>query len=722
MYHRFFKSFLLLLLALILTCPAFAAHPKTVLIIDIPRLLYSDITQDYPTLYHFANQSAAGMMALPNLEPKSPQKIYLELNSGNSLKTTDEGFITLQVSEDYKGMAAGNLFKTLTGRNYPPQGAVNIGMPKLIQLNMTHGNNAASIGLFGKVLHAHSIKTAVIGNADIDQENLDRSGAILLMDDKGIIDYAAIDSKTMAPDPKFVFGIKTDPRHVLAAWEGFRNKADIIQIILGDLERINKFSSYLPEERLEFHRRQALRHYDRLIGDILNEVDFRQTMVLIMSVAGPDSAKTGAKLNPVLIRTNGLHRGYLYSDSTRRASLVTGYDIMATILNYVGIRKDPGYYKGRNLTSVPGRWQNVAATREKMIVNYDLRWPILSVYGYLVIALLALFTLGLIFWSRNQVLFNWIKYIYLFLLTIPTVFLAEAYFDPVDWVKVTLFTATGAAMIMGFALWAAKRDLMRACGIVCAITVLAVIIDSFNNGYAQLRSFWGYSAVAGARFYGVGNEYMGFLLGAYIVGLTIGFNRIPERFKRLLWPTTVVIAVLLAHPALGANIGGGITAIVGLGVANYLWLKRPVGLREILVLVASFVVLLLFIGFWDLSLNGKVTHFGQFIKALHDQGTPALLQMISNKLEMNLQLIEYTPLSRILILFLLVIPVLYKKPPRILAGWLTKYQLEMRGLLGLSLTALVALLVNDSGIVSVATMFIFGLYPIILLLLKEKSS
>jgi hypothetical protein len=47
----------------------------------------------------------------------------------------------------------------------------------------------------------------------------------------------------------------------------------------------------------------------------------------------------------------------------------------------------------------------------------------------------------------------------------------------------------------------------------------------------------------------------------------------------------VLIAVLLAHPALGANIGGGITAMLGLGIANYLWLKRRVGAKEILILV-----------------------------------------------------------------------------------------------------------------------------------------
>jgi hypothetical protein len=121
-------------------------------------------------------------------------------------------------------------------------------------------------------------------------------------------------------------------------------------------------------------------------------------------------------------------------------------------------------------------------------------------------------------------------------------------------------------------------------------------------------------------------------------------------------------------------------------------------------------------------LNGKVTHFGQFIKALHDQGSSAFVQMLAEKLEMNLEIIEFTPLTRILLVLLLVVPVLYKKPPKVLAGWLEKYQLQMRGLLGLSLTSLVALLVNDSGIVSVATMFIFGLYLVILLCLEQKSS
>jgi hypothetical protein len=79
MRHRFIKISLILLLVLVITCPAIATElPRNVLIIDIPRLLYSDITRDYPTLNGLVDHAAAGIMTLPNLEPKTPEKIYLQ--------------------------------------------------------------------------------------------------------------------------------------------------------------------------------------------------------------------------------------------------------------------------------------------------------------------------------------------------------------------------------------------------------------------------------------------------------------------------------------------------------------------------------------------------------------------------------------------------------------------------------------------------------------------
>ena len=70
---------------------------------------------------------------------------------------------------------------------------------------------------------------------------------------------------------------------------------------------------------------------------------------------------------------------------------------------------------------------------------------------------------------------------------------------------------------------------------------------------------------------------------------------------------------------------------------------------------------------------------------------------------------------------LLAIPFLYKKPPLRVAGFIQKYPNQTRGFYGLTLSAIVALLINDSGIVTVTTMYMFGLPMVLLLILEDWS-
>jgi len=720
LHHRLLRAMVVwgMMMLCLFGTPATGQAFKNVLIIDIPRLTFSDITSEYPVLNRLVHESATGIMALPNVEVKTPDKTYLELNSGTPVKTTSDAMVFFQVHDVYRGMPVGTLYRTLTGVEPPAEGAVNLGFSKLVQLNLPNKANQ-SLGLVGKLLHQKGYKTIVAGNADADRDNFNRIGTALLMDDQGTVDQASIGWETVAEDFNFVFGIKTATSYLLNVWEKHSNEAAVTHFILGDLERINKFSNYLPGPRLEYHRKKVLRQYEEFFEGLLSRIDFNRTLLVIFSVTGPDYAKTGAKLNPVIIKTAGISGGMLYSNSTRRPGLVTGYDVMATVLEHMEIKE--GYFKGRPLKATSGNWQAVSSMQQDLVINYDLRWPLLSVYGYGLIALVVAFVIGFIAFRKRITLFKWLMRIYLFLLTFPVIFLAEALFQPVDWLAIIGFTAVGAAVLTGLAYKVAKGDPGKALLFISGVTVVGIIIDGLGNGYTQLYSFWGYSAVAGARFYGIGNEYMGFLLGAYIVMVTLGLDRIPCRWQKAVWPLGLGIAVLLAYPALGANIGGGITALLGLGIANYLWLNRPVGIRQLLILAGVFSLFILGIAVSDLAMDGKVTHFGQFLKSFHEEGLDALLQLFSRKLNMNLQLIGYTPLSNVLIGMLLLVPVLYKRPPQLIAGWVNSHRRGIRGLTALSLTALIALIANDSGIVSVATMFIFGV-PLLMVLILEKTS
>ncbi|MCK9927166.1 hypothetical protein MXD62_08295, partial [Frankia sp. Mgl5] len=53
--------------------------------------------------------------------------------------------------------------------------------------------------------------------------------------------------------------------------------------------------------------------------------------------------------------------------------------------------------------------------------------------------------------------------------------------------------------------------------VVTGLTTGAILFDGFNGAEAMRRSYLGYDPVIGARFYGLGNEYEGILIGSAIL-------------------------------------------------------------------------------------------------------------------------------------------------------------------------------------------------------------
>lgn len=698
---------------------------KKVLLIDIPRLSFNDIAQeDCPKLNHLFDQGSVGIMALPVDDPITPAKVYYELNSANKIRVIEEGSYIFNTTEVFRDMKAGDLYQALTGYRETEFSGVNIGLAKMLSANP--GIPGQNIGLLGDILRRNHIKTAVIGNLDPAETNFNRSNAALLIDRKGYLDYSALSSETLQIDSLIPPGFRNDSTAIINQWDRFSSKADIIQITLGDLERINEFRTLLSVERFFDHRRSIINHYDNLIHDLLQKVDLNSTLVIIFSIVGPDNVPTSKRINPVLIVANGqFKKGILASNSTRRNGIITGYDIISTSLMHLGI--DPKEYpRGRTLRTIPGNWHQLQKETFDLSFNHAIRWPLLTGYVYLLLGTVVVFFIGMVFWRKRVAIFIWLERFYLLLLTIPVVFLVVSFFNPVNWFSVIGLTLFFAALIFILITVLAKGKEGSSFWWLSLVTTIVIFGDGLVNGKFQLKSFLGYSAVSGIRFYGLGNEYLGFFLGAYIIVVSLVINKLKEKhyFQYLIFGLNILLAVFLAHPLFGANIGGGITALVGLGIARYIWLRKPVRFRDILVLVLSLLLFLLLVGVWDLSLNGKATHYGQLINVVKTEGIGAFITIAQRKWRMNMNLINYTPLSYGLIGVLLLAPVLYKKPPRFLEQLMLRYQEPVLGLFSLFFTAIIALLTNDSGIVTVATMFSFGVNLILLLFItvtKEET-
>lgn len=712
---RKFLTGILLILALTSGSFLLAESKRQVLIIDIPRLTFEDL-RETSFLKDFLNNGAVGLMTVPATDPVTPEKVYLGFNSGTQLKPLpEESLLILNIDEQYKRIPAGELYHSLTGYQPGKQGGVHLSLAKLIQINSSLLSQ--NIGRLGWRLHRNSYRTAAIGNSDADLPN--RGGALLLMDEKGQLDLAAVGRETLRSDPDFPFEMVTDEAKILSYWQDFKKEADVIVITLGDLERLEKFGLYLSDQRWSFYRRSVMKRYDRLFGQLLPTIDANSTLTLIFTGVSPQrKAKLGEKIMPVVINGPGFQPGIIYSHSTRRAGVVTVYDLPATILKFLGIKKS-GRFSGESLESVPGDWRQVADLRPELVRNYQIRWPLLTGYAYLSIGALLAGIAALLFKWR-PICFKILTHLYWLLLLIPAVFLIEGVFNPLSWSAVIGGTLALAAILWAAAVWAGGRDSFRIFSLISLATVLLILIDGLGNGFLEAKSFLGYSLVAGARFYGIGNEYLGFLLGAYTVFFVLNFKFLDQWGQRFLPAVTWLLALVISHPNLGANIGGGSTIILGLGITNLLLLKKRISLREIAGLFGSLIALLTLVGLWDYWFNrSSVSHFGQLLFLIREEGFSVIKELIIRKWDMNWRLINYTPWSKALLGFLIVIPLLYYKPAPKIIELLSKYPHQLKGFLGLVFSAIFALVLNDSGIVAASMMFLFGGILLLLVLFKE---
>ncbi len=710
--------FFVVVVLIIASTSVIAVSPKKVLIIDIPRFSFSDISDHTPNLVKLMEHAAVGIMTTPLPESKPPEQVYFAFNSGTQVKTPSETLLFYDYKERYREILAGEVFYSLTGSWPKPENVVNLGFPKTVQSNSPSIIN--NIGLFGKTLHQNHFQTGVIGNSDTDIIN--RSGAIILMDDRGIIDYGAVGAVTLNIDPSFPYQKRTNLSNLYQQWSEVWKRADVVVITLGDLERIQRFEDYLSDERWDFYRKETMVAYDHFFGKLLQEVDQRTTLTLFFSAVPPQRGRSlGETLTPMIITGPDFEKGLLVSSSTRKPGLVTCYDPAVTILRYLGIRK-PGNFTGHRLESKPGNWRELVDQQRSLVTNYQLRWSMLLGYGYLLIGLVLLAIIGLIFWRNQLKFFKALGLIFLFLLSFPMVFLWESLINPLDWFSVIgiTFGVSGLIVAAGYLLFKGER--LKIFGMISALTIMTVMLDGLGNGFLELFSFLGYSAISGARFYGIGNEYMGVLIGAIITFITLNYQRFFCKKVEFLWAGMCLTAFLIAHPNFGANIGGGVTTVLGLGITNYLLTGRKIRLREIFGLLTATILLLVGIAIWDILISGKnATHYGQWIGSIKDSGWKGVFDLLTRKWELNTRLFNYTPWSKVLLTILVIAPLLYKKPPKGLAPFFTKYDTVLKGCLGLISAALIALLVNDSGIAAMATMFIFGCSMLLLILFDEYT-
>ena len=116
------------------------------------------------------------------------------------------------------------------------------------------------------------------------------------------------------------------------------------------------------------------------------------------------------------------------------------------------------------------------------------------------------------------------------------------------------------------------------------------------------------------------------------------------------------------------------------------------------------------------------SHIGRAAHQIISGGWQEALTIIIRKFQVNVKLIKYTIWSRVFIVILLVLATFIYFPVGAMKNLLVRRPVILKGFVGIVTAALVALIVNDSGIVAASTTSIYLIMPFLLLMMEEESS
>lgn len=415
----------------------------------------------------------------------------------------------------------------------------------------------------------------------------------------------------------------------------------------------------------------------------------------------------------------GSRSALLTSATTRTAGLISYVDIAPTLLRWLGGEpdaRDAGH--AIEMTPCDTHLATIADLDRTMATNAAALVPVLLAFGAFagVTMLLALVSLRICFGARKVA-----RAFCYGAMPLPLAFLASG---PITWAASgpvspqalgLLIALVSAAIALPCWLWARRHRAGVGVGMVSAVTLLVVVVilvDAWTGQTLIRNSVLAAAGRAGARFYGIGNEYMAFLV-ASATGLTlVGPLRRPACAICL-----AIVVLSLGLGGVGANAGGVITSVSAFFVVVVLLRgKRPTWRTALGGFVMGVLTAIAFAAL-DRALAGiGASHLGAAIHRAGAAGPSPLVDMAVRKLSLSVQ--SATSVHGIVALlagaaiFLAAYLWLRSDIAQLAAahpGW---WQWRQPALTG----ALVGLVANDTGIVPM--LIIFGVFVYIGLVLR----
>lgn len=577
-------------------------------------------------------------------------------------------------------------------------------------------------GQFARLLQDNLINSMLVGLTSTD---IKRTFANIIMDSHGVYQGKTLGLNEFYNKDELL--LTTDLKYINKILHEEWSNQDVFFVEITDLMYVEQLQEWLTPELINDKKRLFLSNLDKWLVDIVDMIDLSKDLLIIFSPF-PNSENASQKdyLTPIIIYGKNFEKSLLTSSTTKRAGLVANYDILSLILSHYHINESYGY-GGLITTSSNGSVQQLIEQNNKFLVVYHQRPLIIKIYIFMQIVVITISLLTIIF---KLPLKRFLKAALVILMIIPFSLLVTSVFN-LSLAYIIITNSIVTSLLAYIVLIMEHRKKLTGFFILSSITSLFLLLDIWNNSFFIKQSILGYDPIAGARYYGIGNEYMGVLIGSSLLSLSLAIQLLrPNQFVEKISAVTfmgMLVTVFIGLPSLGTNVGGTIAAIAGFSFLIYSLLANRSNnyTSYIYPLLIPIIILGVLTTFATYDINRAVetqSHIGRTANLIRQEGITELWDIALRKINMNIKLIKYTNWSRVFLVLFGSIVLLIYKPPGLLAKQLTNNQGLKFGITSIACASFVALIANDSGIVAAATMMIYGAIPPIFLLLNQINN
>jgi hypothetical protein len=679
-----------------------------VVLVALDRIGWRDIKgAATPNIDRLIETGAIGLMTTNTAGSRSCNNLYVTMGAGARITGSSNSPLAFSGEDVHQGQKVADLYYQITGSVLPPGSIANLGVAEVYRNNVNRPY-PVKVGALGTALGQAGYKVAVIGNSDAPDRQ-QRYLASMMMDDKGVVPLGDVGKWLYVRDGTRPFGIRTDFNRMAQAVNRVWDEADVVAIEWGDTFRAEEYRHMVMDDMLEMHRRKAVEEGDAFIGWLMNRIDMNRDLVIVFTALGPlRELQVNNRLTPVIMAGKGVDKGWVTSASTHRMGVITNLDVGVTILNFFGIpplleQSGAPMSSVYNTTGIEG----IMDFNERLVQIFNQRPFLIRSFVFATISVVA-GSLLVLFLKKQHL--NWLKPCILFIMLVPLTYLLLSLVHQSSLVGSTVISLF-ITLVLTVTVWHVLRPMLDRIIAVCFMMTIALLLDQLTGARLIQGSPLGYDVISGARFYGIGNEYMGVLVGAACIGTAASMERL-RVCRSIAWGGVVVwlaaVLGILALPWWGANVGGAITAFVAFGVLIMLMAGCRITWRQVaglaLVLMVAIVGLFILDSFRAVE---SQSHLGQTVKLIKENGVQELFNIAYRKISMNMRLFRFTIWTRVFLSSLLAMVILFYRPKGIFRDVRERYPFLSHGFTSGIVGSIVALAVNDSGIVAAATSMIY---------------